>query len=42
MGVEADCEPERLDELIAFTQRHSPVCNTVCRLVPVVIERVNG
>ena len=29
-----------LDDLLRFTQAHSPVCNTVCRPVPVVIERV--
>jgi hypothetical protein len=31
---------EELDDLLAYTQQHSPVCNTVCRPVPVVIERV--
>lgn len=40
MDVEADCSDEDLAELIAFAQRHSPVCNTVCRPVPVMIERV--
>ena len=30
-----------LDDLLAFAQAHSPVCNTVCRPVPVVVERVN-
>ncbi len=29
-----------LDELLQFAQGHSPVCNTVCRPVPVTIERV--
>jgi uncharacterized OsmC-like protein len=29
-----------LDDLIGFAQAHSPVCNTVCRPVPVVVERV--
>jgi uncharacterized OsmC-like protein len=29
-----------LDDLIQFAQAHSPVCNTVCRPVPVVVERV--
>ena len=28
-----------LDDLLAFAQAHSPVCNTVCRPVPVVLER---
>jgi uncharacterized OsmC-like protein len=40
MHVTADCSDEALDELLAYTQGHSPVCNTVCRPVPVVIERV--
>jgi uncharacterized OsmC-like protein len=31
-----------LDDLIGFAQAHSPVCNTVCQPVPVVIERVAG
>lgn len=30
----------QLDELLAFAQEHSPVCNTVCRPVPVTVERV--
>jgi uncharacterized OsmC-like protein len=30
-----------LDDLLAFAQAHSPVCNTVCRPVPVVVERVS-
>ncbi|MGE0592365.1 MAG: OsmC family protein [Vicinamibacterales bacterium] len=28
-----------LDDLLQFAQAHSPVCNTVCRPVPVVVER---
>jgi uncharacterized OsmC-like protein len=40
MHVTADCSDEALDDLLAYTQGHSPVCNTVCRPVPVVIERV--
>jgi len=39
MRVKADCPDEQLDDLLAYTQRHSPVCNTVCRPVPVMIER---
>jgi uncharacterized OsmC-like protein len=39
MHVKADCPDEALDDLLAYTQGHSPVCNTVCRPVPVVIER---
>ena len=40
MNIEADCSDEELDELLAFAREHSPVCNTVCRPVPVVLERV--
>lgn len=40
MNVKADCSDKQLDDLLAFTQQHSPVCNTVCRPVPVNIERV--
>jgi uncharacterized OsmC-like protein len=29
-----------LDDLLQFAQAHSPVCNTVCRPVPVTVERV--
>ena len=39
MAVEAECSPGELDELMALAQAHSPVCNSVCRPVPVVIER---
>ena len=40
MHVKADCPDKDLEDLLAYTQRHSPVCNTVCRPVPVVIERI--
>jgi uncharacterized OsmC-like protein len=39
LDVQADCTDEELDALVACAQRHSPVCNTVCRPVPVVVER---
>ena len=42
MPVEADCSEAELDDLMAFAKRHSPVCNTVCRPVPVTIERVRA
>jgi uncharacterized OsmC-like protein len=42
MNVEADCSDAELDELLAYTRQHSPVCNTVCRPVPVSIERANA
>jgi uncharacterized OsmC-like protein len=39
VDIEADCGDEELDELLDFSRRHSPVCNTVCRPVSVVVER---
>jgi uncharacterized OsmC-like protein len=42
MNVEADCSEAELDDLLAYTQQHSPVCNTVCRPVPVSIERARA
>jgi uncharacterized OsmC-like protein len=42
LSVKADCTNAELDDLLGFTQQHSPVCNTVCRPVPVVIERANA
>lgn len=39
MHVKADCTDDELADLLDFTRQHSPVCNTVCRPVPVVIER---
>ena len=39
MDIQADCSDEELDELLAYSRDHSPVCNTVCRPVPVVVER---
>lgn len=40
MHIEADCSDDELADLLQFAQGHSPVCNTVCRPVPVVIRRV--
>ncbi|CAG0991443.1 hypothetical protein BURK1_02286 [Burkholderiales bacterium] len=40
VDIKADCSDEELDALLGYAQQHSPVCNTVCRPVPVVIERV--
>ena len=39
MHIDADCSTEELDELLGFAKEHSPVCNTVCRPVPVLLER---
>ena len=40
MDIKADCSDEELDDLLAFAKNHSPVCNTICRPVPVTVERV--
>ena len=40
IDIEADCSDEEIDELLSFAKDHSPVCNTVCRPVPVTVERV--
>jgi len=40
MEIEADCSDEELDDLLGFAREHSPVCNTVCRPVPVTLRRV--
>ncbi len=40
MDIKADCSDEELDDLVAFAQDHSPVCNTICRPVPVTVKRV--
>jgi uncharacterized OsmC-like protein len=41
MDIKAkNARDEDLDDLLDFAQAHSPVCNTVCRPVPVVVERV--
>jgi uncharacterized OsmC-like protein len=42
MHVKADCSDKDLEDLLAYAQQHSPVCNTICRPVPVVIDRVIG
>ena len=39
MDIEADCSDEEIDELITFAKQHSPVCSTVCKPVPVTLER---
>jgi uncharacterized OsmC-like protein len=42
MHVKADCSDKELDDLLAYAQQHSPVCNTICRPVPVIIDRVTS
>ncbi|WP_432698367.1 OsmC family protein [Marinobacterium sp. YM272] len=39
MDIKADCSDAELDDLLAFAREHSPVCNTVCRPVTVMLER---
>jgi len=39
MDVKADCSDTELDNLLTFTREHSPVCQSVCRPVPVLLER---
>ena len=39
LDIKADCSDEELDDLLRFARGHSPVCQTVCRPVSVVIER---
>jgi uncharacterized OsmC-like protein len=41
LDIQAECSEDELDDLLRFAQGHSPVCNTVCRPVPVVIQRVS-
>ena len=40
MDIKADCTEEELDDLVAFAEDHSPVCNTICKPVPVTVKRV--
>jgi uncharacterized OsmC-like protein len=42
MDIEADCSDAELDELIQYASGHSPVCNTVCRPIPVTVVRKQG
>lgn len=42
MHVKADCTDAELEDLLRYAQARSPVCNTVCRPVPVTIERVTA
>jgi uncharacterized OsmC-like protein len=39
MDIEADCSDDELEDLLSFARDHSPVCNTVCRPVPVTVTR---
>ena len=41
MDIEADCSDDELEELMAFARDHSPVCNTICRPVPVTLTKVH-
>lgn len=39
LHVEADCSDEELEDLLAYAQARSPVCNTMTRPVPVTVTR---
>lgn len=39
MDIKADCSDEELNDLLRFTHAHSPTCQSVCRPVPIIIER---
>lgn len=41
MDIKADCSDEELNDLLSFVREHSPVCNTICRPVPVTLKRVS-
>lgn len=41
MDIKADCSDEDLSDLLSFARDHSPVCNTICRPVPVTLKRVS-
>lgn len=41
LRVDADASDAEIENLIAFTKAHSPVCNTVCQPVPVELELVD-
>lgn len=40
MDIKADCSEAELEDLLQYTREHSPVCQSVCRPVPVTVERV--
>lgn len=40
MDIKGDCSDKELEDLMAFAKDHSPVCNTICRPVPVNVTRV--
>ena len=40
MKIKADCSDAALDDLLKFVHGHSPITDTICRPVPVVIKRV--
>ena len=42
MAIDADCSDDEIDELLDIARGHSPVCTTVCRPVPVTIERARS
>jgi uncharacterized OsmC-like protein len=39
MDIKADCSEMELNDLLSFAKEHSPVCNTICRPVPVTLKQ---
>jgi uncharacterized OsmC-like protein len=42
LDIKANCTDEELDDLLGYVRGHSPTCQTVCRPVPVIVERKSG
>lgn len=42
MEIDADCSEDEIEALLETARAHSPVCNTICRPVPVTLERVRA
>jgi uncharacterized OsmC-like protein len=40
MDIKADCSDKELEDLLQYSKDHSPTCQSVCRPVPIVVERV--
>jgi uncharacterized OsmC-like protein len=42
INAKADCSDEELDDLLGYAAERSPVCNTVCRPIPIKVERLRA
>lgn len=42
MEIDADCSEDEIEALLDTARAHSPVCNTICRPVPVTLRRVRA